>query len=146
MYIHVHVVMYLYVHGINMYVPCSDTYVPFCPILSRWVGFQMRDRDPLQVGPASGILYTWTGLGKSVHTGTYQYVPVQHGIRPGQYENFTVVHTGMYRYIPVRTFNKTSCFLTHPGPERVRRDKIKVVKLLCLGYNATKSNFKTTQV
>ncbi len=42
MYIHVHVVMYLYVHGINMSVPCSDTYVPFCPILSRWVGFQMN--------------------------------------------------------------------------------------------------------
>ena len=41
MYIHVHVVMYLYVHGIKISVPCSDTYVPFCPILSRWVGFQM---------------------------------------------------------------------------------------------------------
>ncbi len=41
MYIHVHVVMYLYVHGIYMSVPCSDTYVLFCPILSRWVGFQM---------------------------------------------------------------------------------------------------------
>ncbi len=41
MYIHVHVGMYLYVHGINMSVPCSDTYVPFCPILSMWVGFQM---------------------------------------------------------------------------------------------------------
>ncbi len=40
MYIHVHVVMYLYVHGINMSLLCSDTYVPFCPILSRWVGFQ----------------------------------------------------------------------------------------------------------
>ncbi len=24
-----------------MSVPCSDTYVPFCPILCRWVGFQM---------------------------------------------------------------------------------------------------------
>ncbi len=91
---------------------------------------------------SSGILYTWTGLGKSVHTGTYQYVPVQHGIR--QYENFTVVRTGMYLYIPVHTFNKTSCFLTHP--ERVRRDKIKAVQLLCMGYNVTKSNFKTTQV
>ncbi len=36
MYIHVHVVMYLYVYGINimMSVPCSDTYVPFCPIPS----------------------------------------------------------------------------------------------------------------
>ncbi len=33
--------MYLYVHGINMSVLCSDTYVPFCPILSRWAGFQM---------------------------------------------------------------------------------------------------------
>ncbi len=42
MYIHVHVVMYLYVHGINMSVLYSDTYVPFCPILSRWVGFQMH--------------------------------------------------------------------------------------------------------
>ncbi len=45
MYIYsdVHIVMYLYVHhdGINMSVPFSDTYVPFCPILSRWVGFQM---------------------------------------------------------------------------------------------------------
>ena len=40
MYIHVYVVMYLYVHGINMSVSCSDTYVQFCPILSRWVGFQ----------------------------------------------------------------------------------------------------------
>ncbi len=41
MYMYVHVVMYLYVHGINMSVSRSDTYVPFCPILSRWVGFQM---------------------------------------------------------------------------------------------------------
>ena len=41
MYIHVRVVMYLYVHGINMSVLCSDTYEPFCPIMSRWVGFQM---------------------------------------------------------------------------------------------------------
>jgi hypothetical protein len=79
-----------------------------------------------------------------VHSGTYQYVPVQHSIR--QYENFTVVRTGMYRYIPlaVRTFNKTSSFLTHP--ERVRRDKLKVVQLLCMGYNVTKSSFKTSQV
>ena len=79
-----------------------------------------------------------------VHTGTHQYVPVQHGIR--QYENLTVVRTGMYRdwYIPVRTLNKTNCFVTHP--ERVRRDKIKVVQLLCMGYNVTKSNFKTAQV
>ena len=77
-----------------------------------------------------------------VHTGTYQYVPVQHGIR--QYENLTVVRTGMYRYIPVPTLKKTSCFLTHP--ERVRRDKIKVVQILCMGYNVTRPNFKTAQV
>ncbi len=101
-------------------------------------------RDKKAKKLTSGILYTWTGLGKMVHTGTYQYVPVQHGIR--QYKNFTVVRTGMYQYIPVRTFNKTSCFLTHP--ERVRRDnlKIKVVQLLCMGYNVTKSNIKTAQV
>ena len=68
-------------------------------------------------------------MGKSVHTGTYQYVPAQHGIR--QYENLTVVRTSMYLYIPVRTIlvrtlKKTSCFLTHP--ERVRRDKIKAIQ------------------
>jgi hypothetical protein len=78
---------------------------------------------------------------QSVHTGTYQYVPVQHGIR--QYENLTVVRNGMYLYIPVRTLKKTSCFLTHP--ERVRRDKIQPVQLLCMGYNVAKSNFKTAQ-
>ncbi len=51
MNIHVHVRMYLYVHGIIMYVPCSDTYVPFCPILSRWVGFQMY------LTPVAGLLH-----------------------------------------------------------------------------------------
>ncbi len=91
---------------------------------------------------SSGILYPWTGSGKMVHTGTYQYVPVQHGI--SQYENSTVVRTGMYRYILVRTFNKTGCFLIHA--ERVRRDKIKVVQILCMGYNVTRPNFKTAQV
>jgi hypothetical protein len=90
----------------------------------------------------AGILYTWTGLGKSVHTGTYQYVLVQpwHGTR--QYENLTVVRTGMYWYIPVRKLKKTSCFLTFP--ERVRRDKIKAAQLLCMGYNVAKLNLKTT--
>jgi hypothetical protein len=29
----------------------------------------------------SGILYPWTGSGKMVHSGTYQYVQVQHDIR-----------------------------------------------------------------
>jgi hypothetical protein len=41
------------------------------------------------------------------------------------------------------TLKKTSCFLTHP--ERVRRDKIKAVQLLCMGYYVAKSNFKTAQ-
>ena len=131
---------------------CTGTYwyVPFCPILSRGhcTGFKFQVYTNLvenHITRRRSYLNSFsshTGSGKMVHTGTYQYVPVQHGIR--QYENFTVVCTGMYRYMPVRTFNKTSCFLTHP--ERVRRDKIKVVQLICMGYNVTKSNFKTTQV
>ena len=90
----------------------------------------------------SGILYPWTGLGRMVRTGTYQYVPVQDGI--GQYKNSTIVHTCIYQYIPVRTFKKSSGFLTHP--ERVRRDEIKVVHRLCMGYNVTRPVFKTAQV
>ena len=82
-----------------------------------------------------------------VRTSTYRSRYNRDSIRQSRYDNFTVVRTGimMYRYIPVRTstFSKTSCFLTHP--ERVRRDKIKVVQPLCMGYNVTKSNFKTTQ-
>ena len=46
----------------------------------------------------SGILYPWTGLGKMVRTGTYQYIPVQVGT--GQYKNSQLVHTSMYEYIP----------------------------------------------
>ncbi len=45
MYIHVHDGMYLYVHGIDTSVPYSDIYLPFCPILSRWVGFQMAGQQ-----------------------------------------------------------------------------------------------------
>ena len=70
MYIHVHVVMYLYVHGINMSVPCSDTYVPFCPILSRWVGFQM-------------ILFTPSMY--RVHTFYLKYVPSMYQVHTGTY-------------------------------------------------------------
>ncbi len=33
---YIHELIYLYEHGINMSVPCSDRYVLFCPILSRW--------------------------------------------------------------------------------------------------------------
>ena len=91
---------------------------------------------------SSGILYPWTGLGKMVRTGMYQYVPVQDGT--GQYKNSQFVHTCMYQYIPVRTFKKSSGFLTNP--ERVRRDEIRVIHRLCMGYNVTRSNFKTAQV
>ncbi len=77
--------------------------------------------------PTSGILYPWTGLGKTVRTGTYQYVPVQDGT--GQYKNSQLVHTGMYQYILVRTFKISSGFLTHP--ERVRRDEIRVHGIQC---------------
>ena len=91
---------------------------------------------------SSGILYPWTGSGKMVHTSTYQYMVVQHGT--GQYENSSYVQGGMYQYIPVQAFNKTCDFPTNP--ERFRRDKIKVVQLLCIGYNVTMAIFKTTQV
>ena len=91
---------------------------------------------------SSGILYPWTGLGKMVRTGTYQYVPVHDGT--GQYKNSQFVHTGMYQYIPVRTFKKSSGFLTHP--ESFRRDEIRVIHRLCMGYNVKRLNFKTAQV
>jgi hypothetical protein len=73
--------------------------------------------------------------------GTYWFVPVRTGttryktVRECDGPSRTYRYHGMYQYIQVRTFNKTSCFLTHP--ERVRRDKIKVVQLLCMGYNVT---------
>ncbi len=59
----------------------------------------------------SGILYPWTGLGKMVQAGTYQYILVQHGT--GQYENSTLVKDSMYQYILVHAFNKTCGFPTH---------------------------------
>ena len=93
---------------------------------------------------SSGILYPWTGLGKMVCTGMYQYVPVQDGHGTGQYENSQFVHTSMYQYILVRTFKKSSGFLTNP--ESVRRDEIRVIHRLCMGYNVTRSNFKTAQL
>ncbi len=77
-----------------------------------------------------------------VHTSTYQYETVQHGT--GQYENSSQVQGSMYQYIPVQAFNKTCDFPTNP--ERFRREKIKVVQLLCIGYNVTMAIFKTTQV
>jgi hypothetical protein len=92
----------------------------------------------------NGILCPWTGpgSGKMVHTSTYQYIMVQHGT--GQYENSSFAQGSMYQHIPVQAFNKTCGFPTNT--ERVRRDKIKVVQLLCIGYNVTMAIFKTTQV
>ncbi len=77
-----------------------------------------------------------------VHTSMYQYMVVQHGT--GQYENSSYVQGSMYQYIPVQAFNKTCDFPTNS--ERFRRDKIKVVQLLCIEYNLTMAIFKTTQV
>ncbi len=54
MYIHVHDEMSLYVHSINTSVPFSDMYVPFCPILSRWVGFQMGGKEEGGKGELTG--------------------------------------------------------------------------------------------
>ena len=77
-----------------------------------------------------------------VRIGMYQYVPVQDST--GQYKNSQFVHTCMYQYVLVRTFKKSSGFLTHP--ERVRRDEIRVIHRLCMGYNVTRTNFTTAQV
>ncbi len=44
-YVHVHTWAYVYINSWTctyMSVPCSDTYIPFCHILSRVVGFQMN--------------------------------------------------------------------------------------------------------
>ncbi len=79
--------------GYDRNIPCI--YMVYAKNTQKWI---------YSAKIASGILYTWTGLGKSVHTGTYQYVLVQHGTR--QYENLTVVRTGMYWYIPVRTYTQ----------------------------------------
>ncbi len=38
-----------------MSVPCSDTYIPFCHILSRVVGFQM----PANLNLKGGVIHHW---------------------------------------------------------------------------------------
>ncbi len=83
MYIHVHVVMYLYVHGINMYAPCSDTYVPFCPILSRWVGFQMCIKQ--------SKLCKLEML-SDTDTGTYLHIPILHMHIPAHTCTYLHIH------------------------------------------------------
>ncbi len=40
MYTFMNVMVYMHVYVHTLSVPCSDMYVPFCPIPSRWVGFQ----------------------------------------------------------------------------------------------------------
>ncbi len=44
----------LYVHEINTSISCSDMYVLFCPILSRWVGFQMKIQTRMVQGCVQG--------------------------------------------------------------------------------------------
>ncbi len=48
-------------------------------------------------GP-SGILYTWTGSGKSVQPGTYWYIPVHDRTSWWQYENSTFTRDSTYWY------------------------------------------------
>jgi hypothetical protein len=75
------------------------------------------------------IIWNPVSLDRIGQKGTYWYVPVRTGTT--RYKAVREFHGRTYRYVPVhtvRTFNKTSCFLTHS--ERVRRDKIKVVQLL----------------
>jgi hypothetical protein len=92
----------------------------------------------------SGIpgLYPWTGSGKLVRTCTYWYIPVHDGT--WQFENSTFVLGSMYQYVLVHTWKKERSFLTHP--ERDKRDKLKLVQLLCIRYDVTKSNFKNVLV
>ncbi len=61
--------------------------------------------------------------------------------------------TGTYRaqswYSDILSTRQVVFSMTRAHPERVRRDKIKVEQLLCMGYNdasVTRSNFKTAQV
>ena len=77
MYIHVHDVMYLYVHSINMYVPCSDTYVPICPILSRWVGFQMLVQHGISQYDNSTVVTVRHGTCTMMYPGPGRYIPVR---------------------------------------------------------------------
>jgi hypothetical protein len=49
MHVHVYICTYMFMNSWTctyMSVPCSDTYVPFCNILSRVVGIQMDDLTP----------------------------------------------------------------------------------------------------
>ncbi len=79
MYIHVHVVMYLYVHGINMSVPCSDIYVKFCPIrvLSRWVDSRCWIQSDLLVISSSRRAHTPTTLSHACTTTPLPLLPAQ---------------------------------------------------------------------
>ncbi len=93
------------------------------------------------------ILHIWNPvhLDRIGQIGTYWYVPVRTGTT--QYKTVRESHGRTYWYVLVHisTYSQEDkLFSTHP--ERVRRDKIKPVQLLCMGYNVTKSNFKSAQV
>ncbi len=64
-----------------------------CPAVGRHDPTRLL-AHPYQAS-ASGILWPWTGLGKMVHTSTYQYKVVQHGTC--QYENSSFVQGSMYQ-------------------------------------------------
>jgi hypothetical protein len=111
---------------------CDSTCFPGCDFF-----FAIRLYNRNNVSHLDMSIWNPVPLDMIGQNGTYWYVPVRTGTT--QYKTVREFD----RYIPIRTFNKTSSLLTHP--ERVRRDKIEVVQLLCMGYNVTKSNFKTAQ-
>ncbi len=95
------------IHGISMDIPCIyHVYVSGLHIhgiyyvYTRYI-LKIGVPDDPPRGPgclgSSGILYTWTGSGKIVHTGMYQYVPVCTGIY--RYMHLKTVRTGTYQYI-----------------------------------------------
>ncbi len=120
MYIHVHVVMYLYVHGINMSVLFSDTNVPFCPILSRWIGFQMHGDWPgrgiLTVTPAvmaapgqgrGSLTRTVTVTGTVIWNRDQWYeIRVFGTYRPGMYQSVP----STYRYVMLKMVHTSMCW------------------------------------
>ena len=67
-----------------------------------------------------------------VHTGTYQYIPVQDSLK------------STYQYVQVYTINKTSMFLIHQGSSS--RVNCNSVKLQCKRYARMRSNFKKFKV
>ncbi len=84
----------------------------------------------------------WANRYILVRTSTYWYNTVQGSTRISR--SYVLVCTGT---VAVHTSTYTQEDKLFPdSSRRVRRDRIKAVQLLCMGYNVAKSNFKTAQV